>query len=232
MKRLFHQRGGTILGFIVGLIVGLAIAVVVAMVVTKSAVPLSSKQAKQGKISDPTASQTADPNKPLYGNNAAAKEAAKSFTKEGETPDVQGDGKKETKAEDKSAEKQKKPDAAKPDAAKADAAKADAAKQSSAKAEAAKADAAKAEPARKEPSEDKWAYYLQTNAYRDAADAESERAKLALTGFEARISEATSQGGPLYRVRIGPFSNIDTMTRVRGKLTDSGINAAVIRIQK
>jgi cell division protein FtsN len=221
MKPLFNQRGGTILGFIVGLIVGLVIAVVVAMVVTKSAIPLSSKQAKQGKISEPTASQISDPNKPLYGSNAAIKEATKSFTKEGESSDEKGDGRKDATSQDKSAEKKK-----------AESARAEAAKQSAARAETTKTEAAKAEAAKKEQSEDRWIYYLQTNAYREAADAESERAKLALTGFEARISEATSQGGPLYRVRIGPFSNIDTMNRVRGKLTDSGINAAVIRIQR
>ena len=116
MKPLFNQRGGTILGFIVGLIVGLAIAVVVAMVVTKSAIPLSSKQAKQGRISEPTASQTSDPNKPLYGSNAATKEAAKSFTKEGESSDEKGDGKKDAKSDDKAAEK-KKAESAKAEAA-------------------------------------------------------------------------------------------------------------------
>lgn len=172
------QRGSTILGFIAGLIVGLGIAVVVAIVVTKSTGPFSNKQGTQGKISEPTASQVSDPNKPLYGNREPAKE------------------------DKAAADKQKKTELAK-------------------------------EAADKQLlADDKWTYYLQTNAFREAADAESARAKLALSGFEARISETSSQGNPLYRVRMGPFSSIETMNRVRGKLTDSGIDAAVVRVPK
>jgi cell division protein FtsN len=218
----FTQRGGTILGFIAGLIVGLVIAVIVAIVVTKSSAPFSNKQGNQGKISEPTAVQAVDPNKPLYGNRDAAKEAAKSFSKEDEpktdaTTGVKIDGKtraveepkKETRAEpkkdvkldDRLAEKQKKAEAAK---------------------EAAKNDAA----------DDKWTYYLQTSAFRVAADAESARARLALSGFEARVSETSTQGSPLYRVRMGPFSSIETMNRVRSRLSDNGVDAAVVRVPK
>ena len=92
MHNQHQQRGNTILGFIAGLIVGLGIAVIVAMVVTKSSGPFTNKQGNQGKISEPTASQISDPNKPLYGNREAAKEAAKSFTKEDEG-DKPADGK-------------------------------------------------------------------------------------------------------------------------------------------
>lgn len=215
MKSLNGQHGGTILGFIVGLIVGLVIAVIVAMVVTKTSIPMSNKQGNQGKISEPTASQMADPNKPLQGNNAAAKEAAKEFVKE-EAPkaDAPADAKGGAQPKPATREEPKKE------------AKADAKKDAKPDDKARKDDKADAK------AEEKWTYYLQTNAYRDASEAESERAKLALNGFEARISEADSQGKPLYRLRMGPFSNIDTMNRVRGKLSDSGINAAVVRTPK
>jgi len=213
------QFGGTILGFIAGLIVGLGIAVVVAMVVTKSSIPFSSsKQGNQGKISEPTASQTSDPNKPLYGNRQPAKEAAKSFSKEDEAKLD-----KQVEAAAAASERKNKEDARK-DTAKKDAAKKD---------ELAAADKLKKEAADKQLLlDDKWTYYLQTSAFRESAEAESARAKLALAGFEARISEASSQGSPLYRVRMGPFSSIETMNRVRGKLTDSGIDAAVVRVPK
>jgi cell division protein FtsN len=218
------QKGSTVLGFIAGLIVGLCIAVVVAIVVTKSSAPFSNKQGNQGKISEPTVvTQAVDPNKPLYGNRDAAKEAAKSFTKEDEAKtepaadakdgakakvdehkqDARSDGKKELKADNKAAADRHK-----------------------------KAEAAKDAADKKDATDDKWTYYLQTSAFRASTDADSARAKLALSGFEARVSETSAQGSPLYRVRLGPFNNIDSMNRVRSRLSDSGVDAAVVRIPK
>ena len=80
--------------------------------------------------------------------------------------------------------------------------------------------------------EDKWAYYLQAGAFRAKADAESMKAKLALLGFEASVSERQADTGTLYRVRIGPFNQMETMNRVRGKLSDNGVDVAVVRIGK
>lgn len=207
MEFRLNQRGSTILGFIAGLITGLVIAIVVAAVVTKMSVPVGKKQISQGKVAEPSAAQMADPNKPLQGNNAAAKEAAKSFAKEdGPKTDKPGDGKASLQA--KAGKDEPKKDLrkeVKPDGKGA---------------------------TDKKKVDEGWTYYLQTHAYRDAADAESARARLALSGFEARIAETTSQGAPLYRVRLGPFSQIDTMNRVRAKLTEGGIDAAVIRVPK
>jgi cell division protein FtsN len=81
-------------------------------------------------------------------------------------------------------------------------------------------------------AEDKWTYYLQAGAFRERADAEGERAKLALQGYEATIQERVSETGTLYRVRLGPFTELDAMNRVRGKLTENGIDVAVIRVAK
>lgn len=80
--------------------------------------------------------------------------------------------------------------------------------------------------------DDKWLYYLQAGAFRGKADAESMRAKLALLGFEANVSERQADNGTLYRVRIGPFNQMETMNRVRGKLSDNGVDVAVVRIGK
>lgn len=81
-------------------------------------------------------------------------------------------------------------------------------------------------------AEDKYIYYLQTGAFREAADAESARAKLALIGFEARISEKPSDNGNLYRVRIGPFTQLETMNRMRTKLSENSVDVAVVRTAK
>lgn len=81
-------------------------------------------------------------------------------------------------------------------------------------------------------SEEKWSYFLQAGAFRNTIEAENMRARLALLGYEAGISEMLSQTGTLYRVRIGPFTQVETMNRLRSKLKESGVNAGVIRNPK
>lgn len=51
-------------------------------VITKGSSPFTDKSGKAGKTAEPTAGQIADPNKPMYGNKEAAKEAARDFSKE------------------------------------------------------------------------------------------------------------------------------------------------------
>src|SRR5476649_2610473 len=73
-----RQQGNTLIGIVIGLVIGLGIAVVVALAITKGATPFTDK-GKAGKPADPTPGQVADPNKPMYGNKDAAREAAKDF---------------------------------------------------------------------------------------------------------------------------------------------------------
>lgn len=80
--------------------------------------------------------------------------------------------------------------------------------------------------------EDKYIYFLQTGAFREVVDAESARAKLALIGFEARVSEKPSDTGNLYRVRIGPFNQLETMNQMRRKLSENSVDVAVVRTNK
>jgi cell division protein FtsN len=87
-------------------------------------------------------------------------------------------------------------------------------------------------PEQGETSDDKWQYYLQAGAFREQIDAEGMRAKLALLGVEARLSERQAETGLLYRVRAGPFDQVEAMNRVRSKLSDNGIDAAVVRISR
>ena len=80
--------------------------------------------------------------------------------------------------------------------------------------------------------EDEVIYYLQAGAFREMDDAENTRAKLALLGFEASISEKANESGVLHRVRIGPFPQVETMNKARAKLIDSGIDVAIVKNQK
>ncbi|MBC7404285.1 MAG: SPOR domain-containing protein [Cytophaga sp.] len=206
---LSRQQGGTLMGVIIGLVIGLGIAVAVALLITKSSTPFTNKNGKADKTDAPT-TQMQDPNKPLYGNKDAVKEVAKDFakavdsSKAAETVITKPDVKSLPLAVDKQTEKQLE----RPEIKSADAAS--------------KADT----------GDDKYIYFLQTGAFREAADAESARAKLALIGFEARISEKLSDNGNLYRVRIGPFTQLETMNRMRTKLSENSVDAAVVRTSK
>ena len=216
IKQLSKQSGGTLLGLIIGLIVGLGIAVGVALTINKTTLPFLNKPAKPDR-SELTPAQASDPNKPLYGNKTAAREAAKDFA----TPPAAASDAVPTNAAD--------PQAAKNAAAKEVSVTPPAEKVK--KPEPAKnADAA--DNVVKTDAEDKWIYYLQAGAFREQTDAESARAKLALLGFEARISERPSDNGTLYRVRVGPFGQLDTMNRMRGRLTDNGVDVAIGRSPK
>jgi cell division protein FtsN len=64
------------------------------------------------------------------------------------------------------------------------------------------------------------------------SDAEATRAKLALLGFEAAISDRNSDSGVLHRVRLGPFAHQEAANKARAKLLDSGIVVATVRNQK
>jgi cell division protein FtsN len=77
-----------------------------------------------------------------------------------------------------------------------------------------------------------YVYYLQAGAFRDVSDAEATRAKLALLGFEAAISDRTSDSGVLHRVRIGPYNQVEPMNKARAKLLDSGVDVAIVRNQR
>jgi len=200
-----RQRGNTLTGIIIGLIIGLVIAVIVALLITKGATPFTDKTGKLGKMGEPQAGQAADPNKPLYGDKQAAREANKQFAGKPKAAEadplgdvIAGLGKDAAPAA---------PAPAAPAAAPAPAASADA-------------------------GDEKIIYYLQAGAFREMADAENTRAKLALLGFEAAISDRTNGADVLHRVRIGPYNQVEAMNRARAKLIDAGVDVAIVRNQK
>ncbi|HZW22070.1 SPOR domain-containing protein [Noviherbaspirillum sp.] len=230
MHNTNRQQGGTLLGIIIGLVIGLGIALGVAMTINKTPMPFTDKSGKV-KAGDPTPNQSADPNRPLYGNRAASRDAAKDLAREPAPPEntaapqpdkkpevVKVDAKGETKGEAKGDSKgdgEAKQDGKAPVVEQSTAAK---------KPEAAEAKA--------ESADDKWTYFLQAGAFREQTDAEGMRAKLALMGVEAKVSERQAETGVLYRVRVGPFSQLEAMNKVRGKLSDNGVDAAVVRMAK
>ena len=59
-----------------------------------------------------------------------------------------------------------------------------------------------------------------------------QRAKLALAGFDPRVSEREQSGRTVYRVRIGPLESKDEAERIQQKLTASKVESALVRVQR
>ena len=74
--------------------------------------------------------------------------------------------------------------------------------------------------------------FLQAGAFQKTADADNLKAKLALMGVEAGVQEiSVPDKGTMYRVRVGPFTNLDEMNRVRGQLSQNGVQTSVVKIK-
>ncbi|MEW9584067.1 SPOR domain-containing protein [Paraburkholderia sp. DGU8] len=82
------------------------------------------------------------------------------------------------------------------------------------------------------PGDANTGYFLQVGAYKTAADAEQQRARLAFQGFESKVTQRDAGGVTYYRVRIGPFSKFEDMNSSRQRLSDAGVDTAVIRFTK
>jgi cell division protein FtsN len=84
--------------------------------------------------------------------------------------------------------------------------------------------------AAEQPAEKGGKFFLQAGAYQNAADAEDQRAKLALMGIEASMQTVVvPDKGTLNRVRLGPYGTADEMNLVKTDLMKRGVVTAVIK---
>jgi cell division protein FtsN len=75
-------------------------------------------------------------------------------------------------------------------------------------------------------------YFLQVGAFNKRADADAQKASLAIQGIQSQLSEISSDGNTLWRVRIGPYNSIEESNPVRDKLSGMGIKPSVIKSSK
>ncbi|MEY4084174.1 MAG: hypothetical protein RL483_1543 [Pseudomonadota bacterium] len=73
-------------------------------------------------------------------------------------------------------------------------------------------------------------YFLQVAAFQSSSEADQMRARLAILGYEAAISEIRREGTVFYRVRLGPFASFDELNRSKTSLSDNGLEATVVRV--
>ena len=75
-------------------------------------------------------------------------------------------------------------------------------------------------------------YFLQVGAFVKRADADAQKANLAIQGIQAQLSEVTSEGNTLWRVRTGPYNSVEESYPARDKLNGMGIKSTLIKSSK
>ncbi len=205
------QRGGFVMGLIVGLLVGLALALAVALYVTKVPVPFVNKVPQRTPEQDAAETERNknwDPNAPLATRpGKSASGAVPALTAPPAPPVASASAPVATPS---------RPAASAPGRDPA-------------------AILAGQVPGSKlpgTPAADPFLYFVQAGAFNRPEDAEQQRARLAMMGFEAKVTEREQSGKTMYRVRIGPFDRKDDADGAKDKLAGSGVDAALVRVQK
>lgn len=212
------QCGNTLLGLIIGALVGLGAALAVAVYVTKVPIPfLNKNQPRNAEIDAAEAKNNKnwDPNVPLAGKNPAksAPPAPPASATVGTVPAALPSpvassataGKPKVSA-DPLGDLAKAKSEAKPDV--------------------------KPDATSTTGGSDPFSYFIQAGAFRTPEDAEQQRAKLSLMGFQAKVTEREQSGRTVFRVRLGPFDKKDEADRAKEKLESQSIETALVRVQR
>jgi cell division protein FtsN len=77
-----------------------------------------------------------------------------------------------------------------------------------------------------------YVFFVQAGAFQQPAEAEQQRAKLAMQGFNAKVYERDNQGRIVYRVRIGPFDTKAEAEKLQADVEAAGLEAALVRTQR
>ncbi|QNP50297.1 SPOR domain-containing protein [Diaphorobacter aerolatus] len=233
------QRGGLVLGLILGVLVGLAAALAVAVYVTKVPVPFLNKNATRGTDQDEAEAQRNknwDPNSTLYGKNPARTAPAQPPGDATTTPPAVAGSVTPAPAPSVPASSPTVvASAPKPGASSATqtARAAPSTTSSDPLGDLARARAAAAPaPAPAPTSSDPFDYFVQAGVFSSQSNADAQRAKLAMLGWEARVSEREQSGRTVFRVRVGPFGKRDDADSLKGKLDGAGIDTTLVRVQR
>ncbi len=73
-------------------------------------------------------------------------------------------------------------------------------------------------------------YILQAGSFRDFKDADSLRAKLALMGIESKVEKAKVGNVVWNRVKMGPYTQMTSVSTIRNRLRENGIDAVVMEV--
>jgi cell division protein FtsN len=87
-------------------------------------------------------------------------------------------------------------------------------------------------PAIARPGADPFIYFVQVGAYSSADDAEQQRAKLALQGIAAKVTEREQGGRTIHRLRVGPFDSQTEAVAQQDRIKAGGVDAALVRQER
>jgi cell division protein FtsN len=238
------QTGGTFLGIVLGLIVGLAIAVVVALYITRAPTPFVEKVVPPAASGTGAVEQQYDPNRALQGKSpgqpvpqtaqtAPPNTAPGQSTAPGTKPNAPSGMLDEPQIVEVPPTVASAPaNGVAPPQAQANPNSPGSKPPLLANVPPGGNAAAPSAPAAAAPNganmQVNAGYFLQVGSYKTVADAEQQRARLAFQGFESRVTQRAAGGATYYRVRIGPFSKFDDMNVTRQRLSEAGIDTAVI----
>ena len=218
------QRGGTLLGIIIGGLLGLGAALAVAVYVTKVPVPFFLNKSKPHSAENDAAeakkNKDWNPNMPLAGKNPAR-------------PSIPSAGSVDTAPPAENAATPV------PSTAKSTSTTAKSAVSNDPLGDLAKAKSAP-KPDKPDKSDvavvgsgaDPFTYFVQAGAFRTPEDAEQQRAKLSLMGYQAKVTEREQSGRTVYRVRLGPFEKKVDADKTKEQLEGNAIETALVRIQR
>jgi cell division protein FtsN len=87
--------------------------------------------------------------------------------------------------------------------------------------------------ARSQQETSKDVYFIQAGSFQNPADADNQKARLAILGFESSVEPANlPDKGTWYRVRLGPYNKVEEINRVRQALAQNGIDASLVKIKE
>jgi cell division protein FtsN len=230
-SKLQSQRGSTLLGFILGLVIGLTVALGVAMYVTKVPMPFSNKNQSRSAEQDAVESQKNkdwNPNGALQSKPATAETPADSSAapaSNAPAPAVAADPLADLMKKSSSGSAPASPAASAPAVAPPPAA-------TPQPAPAPAASPAASPAANKAAANDPFTYFVQAGAFKSASDADAQKAKLSMMGIESKVSERDQAGRTIYRVRSGPFDDKEQAEKIKARLDATGIDAALVRVQR
>ena len=212
------QKGGFVLGLIVGLLVGLAVALGVALYITKVPIPFVNKVPQRTAEQDAAETERNknwDPNAPLAGKAARSASGVVNAPPALTAPPPATTTASAAVAAASAAAALPPVVTAQP---KPVAPKAEAAASAATPAAAAGADA--------------YIYFVQAGAFTRPEEAESQKAKLAIQGFTAKLMEREQNGRTVYRVRLGPVDTRESAEDLQRKIEGAGFEANLVRVQR
>ena len=222
------QRGGFAMGLVAGLLVGLALALGVALYITKAPMPFVNKVPQRTAEQDSAETERNrhwDPNAALSGkagaraaNAAIAASAAivANAAASAAMAAAPGGPAAATAAPVVAAPATVKPPPKDSAAILSGEAPAAALPQS-------RSTATAAEP---------FVYFVQAGAFTRSEDAEQQRARLAMIGHGAKVTEREQAGRTVHRVRMGPYPTRTEADALQMKLQEQGIEVQIVRVEK